>query len=101
VIESLPAVTKILKETVDGTAKILEYLEDRNEYSEKDCCILLYNMMLYLFEKEPNQDRLISEFEFPNGAEYQFNEKSDEMRLIITDKSGKQISLIIQDNILY
>jgi hypothetical protein len=57
--------------------------------------------MLQLFGGKYGQGRLISEFEFPNGAEYQFNEKSDEKRLIITDKTGKQISLIIQDNILY
>jgi hypothetical protein len=54
-----------------------------------------------LFEGGSRQGRLICEFEFPNGAEYQFNEKSDEKRLIITDKTGKQISLIIKDNILF
>jgi hypothetical protein len=54
-----------------------------------------------LYEGGSREGYIIWEFEFPDGAEYQFNEKSDEKRLIITDKTGEQISLIIQDNILY
>jgi hypothetical protein len=46
VIESPPAVTKILKETAEGPAKILKYWKDSNEYSEEDCFILLDNEML-------------------------------------------------------
>ena len=43
---TLPAVTKILKETAEGPAKILKYQKNRNEYSEEDCFILLKIKML-------------------------------------------------------
>ena len=87
-IESLPAVTNILKETAEGQAIKLIYQKDCNKYSQEECFIELKDNKLCLFEAGSIEGKLIHEFEFPHGAEYRFDEKSDEKRMIITDIKG-------------
>jgi hypothetical protein len=58
---------------------------------------VLENQILSLHRGESKEAKTLHQFEFPNGAEYRFDEDSDEKRLIITDKKGFEIRLIIED----
>ena len=73
VIETHPAVTKVLNKTLKGEAKIIFYSKDRNEYSEEFCIIELEVSRLTLHRKEG-----LRQFDFPDGPEYTFIENSDE-----------------------
>jgi hypothetical protein len=81
---------------IEGKVKRLN--EEDNLY-EDGFFIVLEDQMLSVHEGESKEGELLHQFEFPDGdgAEYSFDESSDEKILIISDIEGCEIRLIIQD----